>query len=89
MSRPYEDHRRTASLDARRANIYTKILAVYDQLGDEFMPSELYKLTGIKNVFANRILVSSVLVDSFGCNILADYTPRRRWKKGKKHEHTF
>jgi hypothetical protein len=57
---------------------------VYDQLPGEFLPKELYLFTGIKNVFGNRILVASVLVDSFGCTILDDYTPRRRWKKGKK-----
>ena len=86
MSTPFEDKRRTASMDVRRANIYKRIEAVFDQLGDEFKPPELYALTGIKNVFANRILVASVLVDSFGCTIVEDYTPRRRWRKGIKGE---
>ncbi len=80
MSTPFEDKRRTNSMDVRRANIYKLILEVYDQLPDEFLPKELYLFTGIKNVFANRILVASVLVDSFGCTIVGDYTPRRRWK---------
>lgn len=84
MSTPFEDKRRTNSLDVRRANIYKRIKAVFDQLGDEFTPSELYALTGIKNVFANRIIVASVLTQSFGCTILSDYTPRRRWKKGAR-----
>lgn len=84
MSTPYDDKRRTQSLDSRRANIYKRIEAVFDQLQDEFKPPELYKLTGIKNVFANRILVASVLVDSFGCTIVEDYTPRRRWRKGAR-----
>lgn len=84
MSTPYEDKRRTNSLDVRRANIYKRIKAVFDQLGDEFTPSELYALTGIKNVFANRIIVASVLTQSFGCTIVEDYTPRRRWKKGAR-----
>jgi hypothetical protein len=81
MSTPFEDKRRTNSMDVRRANIYKRISEVYDQLPDEFLPKELYLFTGIKNVFANRILVASVLVDSFGCTIVGDYTPRRRWKK--------
>jgi len=84
MSTPFEDKRRTNSMDIRRANIYKRISEVYDRLGDEFMPSDLYGMTGIKNVFANRILVASVLVDSFKCTIIDDNTPRRRWKKGKK-----
>lgn len=84
MSTPYEDKRRTNSLDVRRANIYKRISEVWDQLGDEFKAPELYKLTGIKNVFANRIIVASVLTQSFGCTIVEDYTPRRRWKKGAK-----
>ncbi len=80
----YEDKRRTASLDVRRARIYQRISDVWDQLGPEFKPSELYALTGIKDVFANRILVASVLVDSFGCTTIEDNTPRRRWKKGNR-----
>ena len=84
MSTPYEDKRRTASMDVRRANIYKRIEAVFDQLGDEFKPPELYALTGIKNVFANRIIVASVLTQSFGCTIVEDYTPRRRWRKGAR-----
>ena len=77
-----DDKRRTQSLDSRRANIYRRISSVWDQLGDEFKASELYKLAGIKNVFANRILVASVLAESFNCTIVGDFTPRRRWKKG-------
>ena len=77
----YEDKRRTQSLDTRRARIYQRISEVFDQLGDEFKASELYKLTGIKNVFANRILVASVLVDSFRCTIIGDRSSRRRWRK--------
>lgn len=84
MSTPYEDKRRTNSLDVRRANIYKRISEVWNQLGDEFKPSELYEFTGIKNVFANCILVASVLTQSFGCTIVEDFTPRRRWKKGVK-----
>ena len=80
----YEDKRRTQSLDSRRARIYQRISEVWDQLGDEFKAPELYKLTGIKSVFANRILVASVLVDSFHCTIVEDFTPRRRWRKGQK-----
>ena len=84
MSSDSESKRRTQSLDARRSRIYQRISAVWDQLGPEFKASELYALTGIKNVFANRILVANVLVDSFGCTIVEDYTPRRRWRKGNK-----
>lgn len=80
----YEDKRRTQSLDTRRARIYQRISKVWDQLGDEFKPSELYELAGIKNVFANRILVASVLVDSFRCTLIGSHSSRRRWKKGKK-----
>lgn len=79
-----DDKRRTSSLDVRRANVYKRIDAVFDQLGDTFHPSELYGLTGIKNCFASRIIVASVLTQSFGCTIIDDYTPRRRWKKGSK-----
>lgn len=84
MSTPFEDKRRTNSMDVRRANIYKRIAAVFDQLGDEFKPPQLYKLTGIKNVFANRIIVACVLTQSFGCTIVEDYTPRRRWRKGAR-----
>jgi hypothetical protein len=84
MSTPFEDKRRTQSLDSRRANIYKKIEAVFDQLGPEFKAPELYALTGIKNVFANRILVASVLTDSFDCTIIGNHSEKRRWKKGKK-----
>lgn len=77
----YEDRRRTQSLDTRRARIYQRISKVWDQLGDEFKAPELYKLAGIKNVFANRILVASVLVDSFRCTIIGDRSSRRRWRK--------
>lgn len=84
MSTPSDDLRRTRSMEVRRANIYKRIAEVYDQLGDEFTAKELYSLTKIKSVFANRILVASVLVDSYHCTIVEDYTPRRRWKKGKK-----
>lgn len=84
MSTPYEDKRRTNSMDVRRANIYKRISEVWDQLGDEFKPSELYELTGIKNAFGPRVIVASVLVDCFGCTIVGDNTPRRRWKKGAK-----
>ena len=77
----YEDKRRTQSLDTRRARIYQRIGEVFDQLGDEFKASELYRLTGIKNVFANRILVASLLVDSFHCTIIGNHSSRRRWKK--------
>lgn len=84
MSTPYEDKRRTNSMDVRRANIYKRVSEVWDQLGDEFKPSDLYELTGIKNVFANRIFVASVLTQSFGCTIVEDYTSRRRWRKGEK-----
>ena len=84
MSTPFEDKRRTASIDVRRANIYKRIAAVFDQLGDEFKPSELYELTGIKNAFGPRVIVASVLTQSFGCTIVEDYTPRRRWRKGAK-----
>ena len=86
-----EDKRRTQSRDSRRATIYQCISGVWGQLGPEFKASEIYTLTGIKNVFANRILVASVLVDSFGCTIVDDYTPRRRWRKGLKgreHRHS-
>ena len=79
-----EGYRRNQSLDTRRSRIYQRISAVWDQLGPEFKASELYALTGIKNVFGNRILVASVLVYSFGCTIVEDYTPRRRWRKGNK-----
>ena len=48
MSTPYEDKRRTNSLDVRRANIYKRISEVWNQLGDEFKPSEMYEFTGIK-----------------------------------------
>ena len=84
MSSDSESKRRTQSLDARRSRIYQRISAVWDQLGPKCKASELYALTSIKNVFANRILVASVLVDSFGCTIVEDYTPRRRWRKGNK-----
>lgn len=84
MSTPSENKRRTASLDVRRANIYKRIEAVFDQLGDEFKPADLYSLTGIKNVFATRIIVASVLTQSFGCTVVEDFTPRRRWKKNKE-----
>ena len=84
MSSDSESKRRTQSLDTRRSRIYQRISAVWDQLGPEFKASELYALTGIKNVFANRILVASVLFDSFGCTIVEDYTTRRRWRKGNK-----
>jgi hypothetical protein len=87
MSTPFpevnEDKRRTQSLDSRRAVIYKRIAEVYDQLGDEFTAKELYGLTKIKSVFANRILVASVLVDSFGCTIIGN-SSKRRWKKGNK-----
>lgn len=79
----YEDKRRTQSLDSRRSNIYCRISEVFDELGDEFLPAELYAKTGIRNVFGNRILVASVLVDSFNCTIVGDFTPRRRWRKEK------
>lgn len=78
----YEDKRRTQSLDTRRARIYQRISKAWDQLGDEFKSSELYRLTGIRNVFANRILVASVLVDSFRCTIIGNHSSRRRWRKG-------
>jgi len=86
MSTPWEDKRRTASMDVCRANIYKRISEVWHQLGDEFKPSEFYALTGIKNVFANRIIVASVLTQSFGCTIVEDYTPRRRWRKGARRQ---
>lgn len=80
----YEDKRRTQSMDSRRARIYQRIAEVWDQLGPEFKAPELYALTGIKNVFANRVFVASVLMDSFGRTIVEDYTPRQRWRKGTK-----
>jgi hypothetical protein len=76
-----EDVRRTNAMSAKRFVAYKKIAAIFDQLEDEFKAAEIYKLTGIKDCYANRMIVATLLDQSFRCSLVGEFTPRRRWKK--------
>ena len=64
----------------RRADTYKKIAIVIEQLPNEFLPTQLYKLAGIKDAMANRWLVAMVLEQDFKFRKIG-WCGKQRWSK--------
>jgi hypothetical protein len=69
-----------AASASRRANTYKKIEIVIDQLPNEFLPTQLYKLAGIKDASYNRWLVAWVLEQDFKFRRIG-LCGKKRWSK--------
>lgn len=64
----------------RRADLYKKIAIVTEQLPNEFLPTQLYKIAGIKDFMTNRLLVAKILEQDFKFRKIG-WCGKQRWSK--------
>ena len=64
----------------RRADTYRAVATVIDQMPTEFLPTQLYKLAGLKDSMWTRKLVASVLEQDFKCRKIG-WCGKQRWSK--------
>jgi hypothetical protein len=70
-----------ASVSARRASMYRKVLAIFDQVPDKFQARQVCELAGIKKIQTEYQVLAKILEQDFKC-IQAGYTSHdRHWKK--------
>lgn len=73
-----------ATVTSNRGTVYRQIAAVFDSLPDRFTATELYKAAKLESTHAmqRRILIASVLAESFKCVCVLSAGGRgRHWKK--------